>query len=70
MTDLEDRDYTQFDIQQEARKILEDYPDLRASVNDVSPFQGGGRAQMFQVELHGPDLESSPNYADELDRSA
>ena len=66
MKDLDDRDYTQFAVQQEARKILADYPDLRASVNDVSPFQGGGRAQIFQVEMHGPDLEKLAELSDEL----
>ncbi len=66
MKELDDRDYSQFAIQQEARKILADYPDLRASVNDVSPFQGGGRAQVFQVEMHGPDLEGLAKYSDEL----
>ena len=68
MKDLEDRDYTQFAIQAEARKLLDDYPDLRSSVNDVSPFQGGGRAQVFQVELSGPDLDELAKQSDELMR--
>ena len=50
-------EFDQFEIQQEARKFLEDYPDLRVSVNDVSPFQGGRRPQTFQVSLAGPELE-------------
>lgn len=66
MKELDDRDYSQFAIQQQARKVLADYPDLRASVNDVSPFQGGGRAQVFQVEMHGPDLDGLAKYSDEL----
>src|SRR5262249_26960766 len=33
MKELDQRDYTQFAIQGEARKIMEDYPDLRVSVN-------------------------------------
>src|SRR3954452_12896670 len=66
MKELEDRDYTQFAIQQEARHLLEDYPDLRASVNDVSAFQGGRRPQTFQVNLAGPDLEQLATYADTL----
>ena len=41
-------------VQQQAREMLVDYPDLRASVNDVSPFQGGRRPQTFQVNLAGP----------------
>ena len=50
--------------------MLLDYPDLRGSVNDVSPFQGGRRPQTFQVNLAGPDLNQLSEYADELDRRA
>ena len=56
MAELEDREYTQFEIQQEARVFLTDYPDLRVSVNDVSAFQGGSRPQTFQINLAGPEL--------------
>jgi HAE1 family hydrophobic/amphiphilic exporter-1 len=66
MTELEDRDYTQFAIQQQAREMLVDYPDLRVSVNDVSAFQGGRRPQTFQVNLAGPDLSKLADYADHL----
>ena len=57
MADLQDRDYSQFAIQQQARTFLTDYPDLRVSVNDVSAFQGGSRPQTFQINLAGPDLD-------------
>jgi hydrophobic/amphiphilic exporter-1 (mainly G- bacteria), HAE1 family len=63
MTDLENRKYTQFEVQQQVREILKDYPDLRASVNDVSAFQGGRRPQTFQVNLAGPDLIQLDKYA-------
>ena len=68
LEDLEDRKtkYTQFDIQNDARKLLEEYPDLRCSVNDVSQFQGGSRSQTFQVNLSGPDLAKLSGYADRL----
>jgi len=66
MKELGDRDYTQFAVQDEARKLMLDYPDLRSSVNDVSPFQGGGRAQIFQVELVGPDLDKLAKYSDQM----
>ena len=59
-------EFDQFEIQQEARKFLEDYPDLRVSVNDVSPFQGGRRPQTFQVSLAGPDLNQLAAYGDQL----
>jgi HAE1 family hydrophobic/amphiphilic exporter-1 len=66
MTELETRKLTQFAVQQQAREMLLDYPDLRASVNDVSAFQGGRRPQTFQVNLAGPDLNQLSNYADQL----
>lgn len=66
MADLEERDYSQFDVQQKAREILKDYPDLRASVNDVSAFQGGRRPQTFQINLAGPSLEKLAEYSDSL----
>ncbi len=59
-------EYSQFDVQQEARGLMKDYPDLRVSVNDISPFQGGRRPQIFQMNLTGPDLEQLAVYADRL----
>jgi HAE1 family hydrophobic/amphiphilic exporter-1 len=66
MAELADRDYTQFAIKQEARELLKDYPDLRASVNDVSPFSNGQRPQTFQVNLAGPDLNKLAEYSQAL----
>ena len=66
MVDLEERDYSQFAVQESARELLKDYPDLRASVNDVSSFQGGRRPQTFQVNLAGPDLKELEKYANQL----
>jgi len=66
MDELEERDYSQFAIQKEAREFLTLYPDLRASVNDVSAFQGGRRPQTFQINLGGPDLDQLSKYADQL----
>ena len=66
MTELEERDYTQFAVQQQAREMIVDYPDLRVSVNDVSAFQVGRRSQTFQVNLAGPDLNKLAEYAGRL----
>ena len=66
MTELEDRDFTQFEVQKEARLIMADYPDLRASVNDVSSFQGGRRPQIFQVNMGGPNLDKLAEYSEAL----
>lgn len=66
MVELHERDFKQFDVQNEARAIMEDYPDLRVSVNDVSAFQGGRRSQTFQVNLAGPELEKLADYSASL----
>ncbi len=66
MTDLEHRKYSQFAVQEEARKLVDMYRDLRIGVNDVSQFQGGDRPQTFQVNLGGPDLDKLAEYAETL----
>jgi HAE1 family hydrophobic/amphiphilic exporter-1 len=66
MKELEDREYTQDMAQAAARTMLLDYPDLRASVNDVSAFQGGRRSQTFQVNIAGPDLQALSDYSQSL----
>ena len=66
MKDLDERKYTQFDVQRRAREAMADFPDLRISVNDVSAFQGGRRPQTFQINLAGPELEKLSAYADQL----
>jgi HAE1 family hydrophobic/amphiphilic exporter-1 len=66
MKDLEERKFSQFAVQQEAREMMLDYPDLRVSVNDVSAFQGGRRPQIFQMNLKGPEIEKLAEYADRL----
>ena len=55
MTELEERDYTQFAVQQQAREMLVDYPDLRVSVNDVSRVPGRQAApRRFRSTSPGP----------------
>jgi HAE1 family hydrophobic/amphiphilic exporter-1 len=66
MKELEDREFSQDMAQAEARRMLEDFPDLRASVNDVSAFQGGRRSQTFQVNIAGPDLQHLSDYSQAL----
>ncbi len=50
----------------QARDLMVDYPDLRVSVNDVSPFQGGRRPQIFQVNLPVPTWIKLAEYGDRL----
>ncbi len=68
MVDLEDRKFSQFDVQQQAREMFKDYPDLRVSVDDVSAFQNGARPQIFQVNLSGPELKNLEDYSKGLVR--
>ena len=47
-------------------KFLEDYPDLRVSVNDVSPFQGGGARRLSRSAWPGPTSSQLAAYGDQL----
>ncbi len=59
-----ERYYTQFDIQRDARAIMKDYPDLRSAVQDVSAFAGAGvRQAMIDLNLRGPDLEKLQEFS-------
>jgi len=58
LSELEERDFSQFEVMGEARKIMADYPDLRASVQSVNAFAGGGnRMTDFEFDLIGPELD-------------
>ncbi|MFH0800089.1 MAG: efflux RND transporter permease subunit [Pseudomonadota bacterium] len=64
LVDLKKRNFTQFDVMNEARAFLKEYPSLRASVQSVGG-PGGGEA-MFQMRLTGPSLEKLKEYADRI----
>jgi HAE1 family hydrophobic/amphiphilic exporter-1 len=67
LKEIDERAYTQFDVMKRARKILEDYPDLRSAVSDVSSIQASGQdSRIFQLVLSGPDLDRLSDYSDEL----
>jgi HAE1 family hydrophobic/amphiphilic exporter-1 len=69
MVDISQRDYSQFDVMADARKILARYPDLRVSVQGVSAFRGGGTRQSeVEFDLTGPSLDKLVYYSDELTR--
>ncbi len=64
---LGQRDYSQFDVQRQAREIIADYPDLRAAVQDVSAIQASGfRQVMIDLNLSGPDMERLQGYSDRI----
>jgi HAE1 family hydrophobic/amphiphilic exporter-1 len=66
MKEMEERRYTQTDVQRLARGILKEYPELRTSVSDVSAFQAGGDARPLQVSIVGPDLDKLAEYSETL----
>jgi HAE1 family hydrophobic/amphiphilic exporter-1 len=55
------RRWSQFEVMTRVRKILANYPDIRSSVQTISPINTvGGRNSELSVNMLGPDLESSP----------
>jgi HAE1 family hydrophobic/amphiphilic exporter-1 len=67
LKDLSERSYSQFVVMDDARKILEEYPDLRTSVQGINPLAtGGSRVADVELNLRGPDLERLQGYADDL----
>jgi HAE1 family hydrophobic/amphiphilic exporter-1 len=64
LTDLKARDYSQFDVMADARRIIADYPDLRAAVQDVAAISGAGfRQVMVDLNLRGPDMDKLQEYS-------
>ena len=67
LVDLGERDYSQFDVMDDARKILARYPELRVSVQGVNAFRGGGTRQSdIEFSLLGPSLEKLTHASDEM----
>jgi multidrug efflux pump subunit AcrB len=63
------RYYSQFDVQREARNIMEAYPDLRTAVQDAAVVSGAGfRQAMVDLNLRGPDLNKLVRYSDQIMR--
>jgi len=67
LTDLREREFSQFDVMGEARRILLDYPDLRAAVQDVAAISGAGfRQVMVDLNLRGPDMIRLQEYSEKI----
>jgi len=67
LAELDDRDMSQFELMDRTRKILADFPDLRASVQNVSLFVSGGtRLSDVEFNLSGPDLEKLALYSSRI----
>jgi len=67
MKEFEQRDFSQFDVMADARRILAEYPDLRSSVQNVNLFAGGGqRMADFEFDLLGPEIEKLETYSNAI----
>jgi len=67
LTDLTKREFSQFDVMTDARKVMVDYPDLRAAVQDVAAISGSGfRQVMIDLNLRGPDMNRLKEYSDKI----
>lgn len=67
LVDLRERKYSQFEVMADARKIIADYPDVRAAVQDVAAFQANGFRQVeIDLNLRGPDMEKLQVYSEQI----
>jgi len=67
LTDLREREFSQFDVMGDARRILLDYPDLRAAVQDVAAISGAGfRQVMVDLNLRGPDMIRLQEFSEKI----
>jgi hydrophobic/amphiphilic exporter-1 (mainly G- bacteria), HAE1 family len=67
MVDLRQRDYSQFDVQREARALLADYPDLRGAVQDVAAISSSAFRQVdIDLNVIGPDMDKLQDYSERL----
>ena len=67
LVDLRERSFSQFEVMDDARRLLAAYPDLRTSVQGVNPLSTGGtRMADLELDLRGPDLGRLEGYADQL----
>jgi HAE1 family hydrophobic/amphiphilic exporter-1 len=66
---LHQRSFTQFQIQDDARLIMADYPDIRSTVQDVAAFQATGfRQVLVDLNLRGPDMDKLQEYSEQITR--
>jgi len=67
LADLGQRPLSQFEVMGQARTLLTQYPDLRASVQNVNMFMGGGqRYTEIELDITGPSLEKLEQYSNQL----
>ncbi len=68
LVDLEQRDYSQKSVMEEARALLAQYPELRPAVANINGMSGGGRNAEVQFSIRGPDLAELQRITEEMTR--
>jgi len=66
LVDLGQRRFSQQDIMKQARNILTQFPDLRASVQNVNIWVGGHRYTDIEFDLTGPRIENLAAYSNQI----
>ncbi len=67
LIDLSERDYTQFDVMSQARRVMADYPDLRSSVQEVAAISAAAfRDVDIDLNLTGPEMDVLQKYGEEV----
>ncbi|MBI5527654.1 MAG: efflux RND transporter permease subunit, partial [Deltaproteobacteria bacterium] len=64
--DIAERNYSQFDVMKDVRKVLAKYPELRSSANEFGGFTGTRGGFQFAYNLIGPDLDALTRYSDAI----
>jgi len=68
LADLAEREFSQFDVMDDARRMLaERFPGLRVAVQQVQAVSGTGfRAQALVLNVRGPDLDQLESYSNQI----
>jgi HAE1 family hydrophobic/amphiphilic exporter-1 len=67
LVDARERKFTQFDVMKEARALLTDYPDLRATVQEAAIIQASGFREVdIDLNLIGPDMDQLQVYSERI----
>ncbi|MBM3979332.1 MAG: efflux RND transporter permease subunit [Planctomycetes bacterium] len=67
LIDLRERNYSQRDAMADARRMLADYPDLRAAVQDVNIFSSSAfKNAQLDLSIRGPDGAKLEEYAAQI----
>jgi HAE1 family hydrophobic/amphiphilic exporter-1 len=67
LSDLGKRDFSQFDVMRDARRLLKKYPTLNVSVQNIGGLGGGGhRSSMMNFAVTGPDLGKLSEYGERI----